>query len=1093
MKKASPFPTSGVLRLSASAGSGKTYSLTQLYLQKVLKSPTAFRSVVAITFTNKAANELKQRIVNRLYELSQVMFAEKVYSEFGYATGSLLAESSKKVLLQIVHDFDAFRVMTIDSFFQLLFSQVAFDAGLPHGLEMELDQNRVKAEVLEAGLQSMEDGIRQILLDNVMSRLSEKGKGWRPVTYLQENLMNSLFQGEVLDFQYAESKEWLQDEQIAKARSVFEQYLREENQVITDAAIRLRDACLAVNITTTRFDKVNNKDFHSELHSINQLALGIGERTKRKASNARGKFWRPSKEVPKDDLDSLSGLLVNLYDSLDPARCGNIALAESILNNLSAIRLLVYFRSVLSRLNLESSRILLQEVKYILRGIIAGSDVPYLYEKLGNQLSTLMIDEFQDTDSVQWAVLAPLAKAIVDQGGFFAVVGDVKQSIYGWRGGESSLFKVGVDAALYPKVVEERPLETNYRSHGRIVHFNNWLFTHLSDRMAGEVLQSGQAVSDSMFLHWNSIYQANYQDVMQLLKKEYADKTEEGFVELRVHSKKSTPEGGNTEEEEESEEAGFGWIVKEIIRLQKAGIEASEIAVLVRNNKDLAQMVRHLDVARREGASEADFTFTAQSGETMNDHLLIRFLALAIQITGYATDFQYVQMEKLARSLGLDSGFWSGEPGEAPHWRVDFKNTFPDRMQSDLLGCLDLVYRFFQLAQFPEHQFAYITFKNLILKYLQKDAEAYLDFTQWWINKASAQKPELPEASRGIQILTIHKSKGLDFGVVILAINSNSKTDSLVSFDFWPKGEGQPWNSYPLLKSRAKSAFLNSDLAQQFENQIYKQILENLNLWYVALTRPRYGLIIDICLASKENLNPPSGQAAGTKLSRLAFQVPFQILENQADWSDKLSDSTLEVGDKDSAYLMQFQYGTLNKPSDQMDQKIKPNGHMQKPSRSDQKVIPWAKVQFTNSEVLVGSLTHKVLEKCVSAEMLPNVLKTVQIQHAHEHISTSVWESVAENLQMLFGNEHIKSWFSGQYAQLPEQELVDAQGMLLRADRILIGKNGYVILDFKTGQLLDSHGLQIRNYAQILKQIVERPVKAYLAYTLPMQIQEVEV
>ena len=701
-----------------------------------------------------------------------------------------------------------------------------------------------------------------------------------------------------------------------------------------------------------------------------------------------------------------------------------------------------------------------------------------------------MIDEFQDTDQVQWKVLTPLAKAIVDQGGFFAVVGDVKQSIYGWRGGDSSLFKSGVDASMYPIHVTERSLQTNYRSHSRIVYFNNWLFSRLSEQMATQVLTSEQVSSDEMFRNWDAIFKGNYLDVKQNVQEKYAGHKEEGFVEIRVHRKSTLEQPAELTEENEVEEAGFEWIIKDLIQLQNAGIRAGEIAILVRNNRDLAQMVEILDRAGRQFQSEADFTFTAQSAEKMEDHLLIQFLAVCLQSVSHTSDFQFVQIEKLAASLDLDKRFHEVEPGVIPAWRMELRLLF-GAFENDLLTCLDQLYLFFGLDQLAEHQFAFTTFKNLILRYLQQESELYSDFNSWWANKASQLKLELPDASKGIQLLTIHKAKGLDFGVVILAINSNSKTDSLVSFDFWPKEETEPWNAHPLLKSRAKSSFRNSDLGIQFENQIYRQVLENLNLWYVALTRPRFGLIVDICLGSKEDLDIPKPGKSHTKLARLAFQVPFQLVENQEDLMAELKESSLEIQNQIPDQLLHFRYGDLTKPKDQVEPKEVNQFSVQKPIRNFQRQIPWAVQTRSNQEAMAGVYTHKVLEKCLSSEDWPIVLASIQSTHLNEQIPLSVWKTVEENLQVLFENGQVKHWFSKIYQQLPEQEFVGVEGKLLRADRILKGSDGYVILDFKTGLSMQSHENQVASYAHNIKQITGSNVKAYVLYTNPVEIKEV--
>ena len=231
--------------------------------------------------------------------------------------------------------------------------------------------------------------------------------------------------------------------------------------------------------------------------------------------------------------------------------------------------------------------------------------MPFLFEKIGSRLHTLLIDEFQDTDRVQWKVLLPLARVVVENGGLFSVVGDVKQSIYGWRGADSSLFMEGFSNDLSPYPVKDDSLKTNFRSQFNIVNFNNWLFSELASGYANN-LEACEQVRDAST--WDATIKSNYKDVGQFVKPAFLEQ-KAGFVEVRARPRKQA--AGAEEDEEESSQAGFfDWLPSEIMRLQDGGFKASDIAILVRTNKDAKEAIRVLDNARNHGHSEYVFSFT---------------------------------------------------------------------------------------------------------------------------------------------------------------------------------------------------------------------------------------------------------------------------------------------------------------------------------------------------------------------------------------------------------------------------------------------------------------------------------------------------
>lgn len=1066
----------GALRVSASAGSGKTYTLSRLYLQKALLHPGAFRGITAITFTNKAAAELKDRILENLHQLS--VGDPKVASlaqDLGYENPVSAKNPARQTLKEIIHDFDSFQVTTIDSFFQSLFSGLAYEINLPPGIQPDLDHDLIKNEVLDLGLRQMDEDTQKILLENILDLLEEKGKGWRTTRYLETDLLDNLFQDMVIDFQQQASDQQLSGEAIGEARKKLAEYLDRLTKEIQKAAAGVVSVCQRLGFDLPHLNQTEDATFLKELQKFKDVAEGKKEPFLPKTKNQNGQLsGKPkSKNASEADLAEISESIL-IYSELAGAQnLANLTLAKSFLRHLSAIRLLIFFREILKKRNLDSQRYLLPEVKFILKNFIHGEEVPYLFEKLGNRIHSLMIDEFQDTDRVQWQVILPLAKSVLDNGGFFAVVGDVKQSIYTWRGAESSLFKSGIEKDLRPIVVREEVLKHNFRSEDRIVEFNNWVFDNLPAVFFSGIENCSLANPSEK---WKEVFLKNYENHSQELKPGSESQAKRGFVDLRVRDRKR-----QAEETDEVESGGFSWVIPEVKRLQDAGIPADEIAILVRSNSHLKEIVNYLDQAFQDKTGY-DFRYSSAADIKLGEHLLMRFLFLAMQYPENPDPFHLFEMESLAASLGLAEEFQIAIPGSTSNWRFkwlepDFQNTLrfqtmPTRLQTCSL--------FFKLDELNQHHSGLVEFANLINHYVHEESGKYPDFKKWWNRKAAQESVKIANENTGIQVVSIHKSKGLEFGVVILAINSTATGEKNHQIDFWPKSDSEPWNAFPLMKAPGKKEFIDSDLGDEFSDLVYANQLEKLNVWYVALTRPRFGLVIDITLDCKfGDKNSPS------KWSRPAFLLPNMLLENQENLSENFPNFSIET-DIDP-FLLRFSYGEVKYISSKKKDSKSIAFQSEFSLRPTQK-FPWKEDRTKTEEELVGELTHQILEKSTSRKTWEMIWE----DRVHDQPQFGpIWPSVKENLAALFTNKKVQDWFSDNYLSYAEHELMDETGEIRRADRILVSNSELVILDFKTGIPLVEHKKQLTAYSRILEKSSGKKPSAWLIYTLPIDLVEV--
>jgi ATP-dependent helicase/nuclease subunit A len=1075
---------SGAFRISASAGSGKTYSLTRLFIQRVLKSPNAYAGIVAITFTNKAANELKERIVSRLKELTIPDRKHEDQDLFGFADRHQLARQAKQTLLRILHDFDNLKVTTIDSFFQTIFSNLAYEANFPPGLKSEVDLTLIKKEVLKEGIRSMSELERKVMVQNLTDQMVDSGKDWRVVANIRNNLIENLFEEKVIRFQMNAGEKELQDEMIINGRKKLQSYYQNIEEEIQRSAKGVLSFLDSIGFSTSDLDPEKDSQYFSEYGNIQRAASGIELPKSTPKTHKEGKLYRPPKSrlLTNYQMENLAPFLIRYGEAKNDQNLANHSLAKALAKNLPSIRLLVFFRSILQRQNKRNNRVILGEIKFILNKIIGNSEVPFLFERLGTQIHTILIDEFQDTDKIQWNVLLPLCKHVVESDGLLAVVGDVKQSIYGWRGADSTLFKEGIEKTMAPISVAEHRLNTNFRSEACIVEFNNWAFKVLSDSFAENLLVGEQVVSDA---GWAYRVRRNYEDVQQEVNPE-AKKRSAGFVELRVRRPKKAVDNEESEDPsnqtEEAETSSMPWLIEEIKKLQDVGFKASEIAVLVRKNSAVLEVVEILDTERQKMEPGYDFSFSTSLMGKAGDLPLYRFLILAMQ-NSTETDpdrFIFEEMEQIARTLKIDPQFYPTVFPAVPDWRLNWRVT-NEEPSGSLMSLFFKQVSFFGLEKVVNCHNDLLEFQNLLYQYIQQDSILFPDFFEWWNDKASEKDRLTSEKLEGIKVMTIHKSKGLDFGVVIVPMVSNTKSDSVHGQSvFWPESEKEPWNAFPLLKADAKITFLKSDLAESYQEDVYRRSLENLNNLYVAFTRPRHGLIIDLSvdfsLEKEDKKSKP-------KNHRLGFNLPFSL--KNAFENGVLPFENCRLIDPKDDIVFHFSFGNYEKRRLPEKSEINKNSVIFSPVFQGTNSIPWAIQQEQSFEVSTGILVHRILEMTVSKEKWKDLLRE---EIKQKKVVSEIALEAERQLNHLFSFPEFQEWFSGKYVFYPEQQMVAANGEILRADRLLIHSDKMILLDFKTGEVLSKHISQIREYSNALQSATKKNVDAFLVYSAQKKI-----
>ena len=1025
----------------ASAGSGKTFALTFEYLRLALQEPTAFRKILGVTFTNKATEEMKGRILHVLRAISNgeehpmvPMLQEALHIE----RTEDLSRRASETLVQILHHYGQFAVVTIDSFFHQVIRSFAREMGLQGTFAIDLDIDKVIQEVIDMLLAEIGEEDKKELrgwLTQFASAKVEDGKAWDfrgDITSLARELMKDHFK--------PFSREVLA---LGKENGFFGKLLRELHQqlrkfeqqceVMCSKALQVIHGCGGIDKFSRKasgpaglFLKVSQKDY----------AVSDGRR------NAIGE---PTKWLTKENLkdvalyNRLTGEILPLYKSLIRFIDENMEEYQSIqevLRHFYAYGILSALDRKLQDYRDEKDVMLIADLPDFLRLIIDESDTPYIYEKIGGYFQHYLIDEFQDTSAFQWSNFKPLVKNSADAGYRSLVVGDTKQSIYRWRGGDWRLLNGNVAQDVGEYHVKFEGLDTNWRSAGQIVQFNNWFFSHihgLAKQYFGEVPDESQSALDQALSVYDQVAQ-------QLTGSPTA-----GLVEFRFF------------DDEVWQQNSVAQTIALVETLQQQGYQLRDMAILTRTQRESKRMADAFMAHKISDLALPDLKYDVVSSEALylfSSHA-VKFLISMIR---------WLNQEKntiaLAEWLYEYQGFVKGKSDQAhelfsgvERWQDWVPPTFVQ--QKDYLKRLPLfelvesLIRMFQLDQVAS-EYTYIQgFQDAVLDYSKNERGDIPSFLIWWENVRKNRAIQVADENDAIKILTLHKSKGLEFPIVIIPF-LNWKLDH----DTYAKEEIL-WETPPehdiLEKLPVVPLKYSSKMEQTYWHDAYweekiNSFLDNINLLYVALTRAVSGLYV-------------FGELP--KAPRIAHvgQLTYEMIKTAPEWNEEQNlfvKGTLPTREKTAYHSSEF--GLDHYPSHSWRGKV---------SVQMKGAAELSEDDFEPR--LSGIAWHKELSEV-------RELNTVQTD-------------LSEEVKSLIHAAHCRPFFENLDEVKIEVPILLPGGGFARIDRLVRKGNTWYVIDFKTGKPSQSDTRQVAYYLKLLKDMGYEQLQGRLIY---LQTHEVE-
>lgn len=1085
--------------IRASAGSGKTYTLTSDILNLLLSHPgnDYYRRILAVTFTNKATAEMKERILKELHTLAtgQPSNHLQVICKTSKLDEPAVRKKAGQILSSILHGYSWLRVETIDTFFQSVIRSFVRELNLSGYYNIELNQDKILNLAVEGLLDRLgnEPELLSWIIAYVEEKL-EKDGSWDFTRELQQ-LGRSLFR-ENLQEKLPEIKQTIKNKATLELyANVLKEIKKAFENDTASIAQRVMENMTLQGLTiedffqTTKgpinvFRKVLNQNFDFEKNYVETILNNPDKWPS-------GKTKQPQEAI-RFGTEIAAPALVNLKN-LIAEKAENYSTSLIVLKNLAVLGLLTELQEEVELVRKERDAFLISDAAPFIQKLINHNNVPFIYEKAGNQFNHLLIDEFQDTSLMQWSNFRPLLENSLSVGHSCLVVGDVKQSIYRFRNSNWKILDSQVLNDLGPGNTTTVNLDTNWRSDANIVRFNNHFF-----RLAAELLDiKNQDLTE------NSIQKSKlYADVAQ--KSPAGKDQQRGFVSFQIISGNAELQQNNGDETEEDSidfPAIRGHLIGSINELLESGFEPSDIAILVRhkkNGKQIAEIIVEANqkqlFAKPVGVISNESLFLHSSPAVL---AVVNALAYAhnssnlLAAANMLANFLYLKSDSNVDKIPFPGGPFDSYVFDSI-FNTNYAAFCSEIRQDSLYLASEKICNLFGFFEL-ESELVYIhSFLDVVFEFANKQHSEIGSFLKFWDEEGENTTISASESEGAVRILTIHKAKGLEFPVVIIP-------DMLSSFKpnhndlLWVEPKWEPYSQLPLLPIKPTNLVQNSFFKGDFFLEKDLNIIDNLNLLYVAYTRAVNALYVFIKEPKKVK------EKKETEASECGIQAIEDINSLIHLTLDKLklnSDKEFELN-----YDLQagrISYGKLAKQNLQ----VKPNKGIAMTAIQQTLVMPGIRSKQLSEQLLTfsaegrfhqlvqGRIIHAVmekvqttndLEKAVKEKVQSGILSETEGRQLHQLLSDAIRET----------EKH--EWFSGKYKILTEADIVVPNGSLKRPDRIILKDNETLVVDYKTGTEADrqSHQKQVKEYMQLLTAAGKPGVKGYIWYLTQHEIIEV--
>ena len=1086
----------------ASAGSGKTHSLTEEYLSLAALYPDNFKRVLAVTFTNKAAEEMKQRILESLNEILDLKEKADFYYVFEKINKNKspfeIIESVRKVRDSILHNYSYFSLSTIDSFVQKVIKSFTYEIGVESGYRIELDTEKVLSDVTEMLYKQIDtdENLRNWLIHFANYKMDE-GKNWdfrTEINKLAREIFKEEFESIDID---ADEKE-----EFANILSSFEAL----NQIKLSFEKQMAD----IGKQTIEIFKKQRINYHSLGQKMNWLG---GYLTIKITEPSKPEEYVPSNSIMSllDDVEAwtaknasaeIKSTVDGLFYKLNPLLNKVIELirhdykyylgAINILSAFHAYGILRKLAALLPEYRSRNNLLLISDTTRILKEIIAGNDAPFIYEKIGNRFRHVLIDEFQDTSGFQWENFKPLIQNSLAEAQTNLIVGDIKQSIYRWRGGDWSLLLSKVDEEIGSNYIQHKTLETNWRSKKNIVDFNNAFFKiaaeSLQNLFDSELSAGDKSLVDEDFdKQFKQVISRAYADTFQKLPDKPGKKG--GRVKIKFYDQKGVSKDWQKEVADDLPE-----VIEQL--LTQKNYHPGDLAILVRKNSEGRELANLLLDYQNSNPHALKYQIISSESLMLVNSPVVQILINAMhylfkpddKIRLHALVTVYNQTFKEEKIDKNDFFLKEEKIKEEQLLPADFYKSIEKLKRSNIYEIVERLCQIFSLTQL-KGQLAYLqSFQDLVADFGQNEAIDLGAFIQWWEDKGKNNSVQLSDQQDALKILSIHKSKGLAFKVVLIPYcDWPIKPSSIQDIIMWTDSQVEPFSMLGKFPVVFRKYLVNSVFYKEYYEEVLYSFIDALNMLYVAFTRSKEELIVMAPI--KEKRSKTVGSIADLLIDAVEkpimydgltdlnkhFYAQTYLFELRNDYNDIDGDKFVkELKDKPSFELQDY-------PSGDWDSKI----NIQH-SADD---FFMKSMEYIQEKVNYGTLMHELFARIKDGSEVAEIIDEF---YYSGKIGSDDRKLLVDKVNEMINRPLVADWFSKKWEVITEDAILNESGKLRIPDRVLIGKNETLVIDYKFGEQYDKSIDQVKEYIELLKSMDYPNVKGYVYYAEKNIVESVE-
>lgn len=1076
-----------LLVYKASAGSGKTFTLAVQYIRQLIEDPYSYRRILAVTFTNKATTEMKERILSQLYGIATSLKSSDGYLKEIMKTSDKSVDEIRKAadtaLKNIIHDYSRFRIETIDSFFQSVMRNLARELELGANMTIELNNTDVLSDAVDSMIEKLDRMSPTLywLLEYIEERIADDKK-WNVSSEIKS------FGRNIFDEAYIEKgvalREKLKD---SKFIPQYRKKLQEKRESVLETMKGFNEHFLEI-LNANELTPTDLKNGARGIGSyFNKIASGKLSNDVRNATVEKclegAENWTTKTSPYKSTIISLANqVLIQVLNDAEKTRMASNKVLNSCdmsLRYLNNLQLLMRIDSEVREQNLNHNRFLLSDTNALLHSIIREGDASFVYEKIGTTIDTVMIDEFQDTSRMQWENFHLLLEESLAQKEGSMIVGDIKQSIYRWRNGDWKIL-AGLDKDRSFRL-NSKTLDTNWRSEANIIAFNNDIFTSAC-RVLNERYKADEGEDCTQLLD-------AYSDVCQKTSKN----TKEGYIKLSFLK---------NSEEHPYTDTTMELLAEEVDALVKKGVRVNDIAILVRKNKSIPAIADYFD-------KNTPYRVVSDEAFRLDASLAVCMLIDGLRYISEPTDriacarlAVAYQKEILKKDVDYNTVLLNSVEDYLP---AEFRLMLPEMSLMPLYELLEKLFVIFRMDMIEEQDAYLCAFYDAVTEYMQNNSSELTSFLTYWNETLYAKTIPSGEIS-GIRILSIHKSKGLEYHTVLQPFCDWKMENETFNHMLWCKineadADKEPFCELDLTPVNYSSAMAESYFSDSYREERLQLWVDNLNLLYVAFTRACKNLIVWCKDEQKDTVSKLLRESIDCmkeiKMTCNMTELDEEDEENKEENDEPIVYEYGEIcisGEKkksDSTNRLVAIPNAVNVKIESLETEIdfKQSNRSADFIRGDEDEEENLHSQYIRQ----GQLLHTLFASIDTKEDLTAAIERLLFEGVIE--SAEKAQEIYEIAEKALNLDEVKDWYSGEWTLYNECSIIynDEQGKMQtrRPDRVMMKGKEVIVVDFKFGKKKPEYSTQVREYMSLLSEMGYTDIKGYIWYVYSGELENV--